>query len=108
MMAIINKIRDFLIKQIKKIKKDEEPLIEKILVALVNFVTKDWVVRAAKTFVQSFLGVLIPEFCIILNNGFPENLSVVWAALLPSVPAALAAAISALWNYLLEKSKNSD
>lgn len=107
MMSIVNRIRNFLIKQIKKIKKDDEPIIEKILIALVNFITKDWVVRAAKTFVQSFFGILVPEFCVIISGGFPENWSVLWVALLPSVPSALSAAICAVWNYLLEKSNGS-
>ena len=30
---------------------------------------KDWMVRALKTFVQAFLGVLIPEFVVMLRDG---------------------------------------
>lgn len=65
----------------------------------------DWAVRALKTFVQAFFGVLIPALCAVLNNGFPENWSVLWVALSPVVAAALSAAISAVWNILLERLK---
>lgn len=65
----------------------------------------DWAVRALKTFVQTFFGVLIPAVCAILNNGFPENWSVLWVALSPVVAAALSGAISAVWNILLERLK---
>lgn len=65
----------------------------------------DWAVRALKTFVQTFFGVLIPALCAVLNNGFPENWSVMWVALSPVVAAALSAAISAVWNILLERLK---
>jgi len=65
----------------------------------------DWIVRAIKTFVQAFFGVLIPEICIILNNGFPEDINAMWAIIAPTVAAALAAAISAVWNIILEKLK---
>ena len=65
----------------------------------------DWAVRALKTFVQAFFGVLIPALCAVLNNGFPENWSVLWVALSPVVAAALSAAIAAVWNILLERLK---
>jgi hypothetical protein len=65
----------------------------------------DWAVRALKTFVQTFFGVLIPAVCAILNNGFPENWSVLWVALSPVVAAGLSAAIAAVWNILLERLK---
>lgn len=65
----------------------------------------DWAVRALKTFVQTFFGVLIPALCAVLNNGFPENWSVLWVALSPVVAAALSAAISAVWNIILERLK---
>ena len=63
----------------------------------------DWLVRSIKTFVQSFLGVLIPEICVLLNAGFPEDIGIAWAALAPAVAAALSAAICAVWNILSEK-----
>ena len=64
---------------------------------------KDWIIRAIKTFVQSFFGVLIPAVVAMLNNGWPESLSAVWVILAPTIAAALAAAISAVWNAVLEK-----
>lgn len=62
-------------------------------------------VRAIKTFVQAFFGVLIPEICVILNGGFPESWSKLWAILAPVVAAALSAAICAVWNIILEALK---
>ena len=64
---------------------------------------KDWLKRTLKTFVQAFFGVLIPEICAILNNGFPENWTVFWAVLSPFVAAGLSAAICAVWNIILER-----
>lgn len=66
----------------------------------------DWLVRTFKTFIQSFCGVLIPELCIILNGGFPPDISEAWKALAPVVAAALSAAICAAWNILNEKLKS--
>jgi hypothetical protein len=63
----------------------------------------DWLVRALKTFVQAFFGVLIPEVCVILNGGFPESIEATWLLLSPVVAAALAAAISAAWNIIVER-----
>lgn len=65
----------------------------------------DWAIRALKTFVQAFFGVLIPAVIAVLNNGFPENWSVLWVSLSPFVAAGLAAAISAVWNIILEQLK---
>ena len=63
----------------------------------------DWLIRAIKTFVQAFFGVLIPEVCIVLNGGFPESIDTAWVVLSPFVASALAAAISATWNIINEK-----
>ena len=30
------------------------------------YIMADWLIRALKTFVQAFFGVLIPELCVIL------------------------------------------
>ena len=60
---------------------------------------KDIAVRAAKTFAQAFLGVLIPEAVALLNGGFPE-VSTLWKTAAPFVSAALAAGISAVWNVI--------
>ena len=63
----------------------------------------DWLIRTVKTFVQSFLGVLIPEVCVMLNGGFPESINDAWLVLSPVVAAALSAAICAAWNIISEK-----
>lgn len=63
----------------------------------------DWLIRAIKTFVQSFFGVLIPEICVILNGGFPEDFDTAWIVLSPFVASALAAGISATWNIINER-----
>ena len=63
----------------------------------------DWLIRAIKTFVQAFFGVLVPEVVVVLQHGWPESLSALWGVLAPVVAAALAAAISAVWNILLER-----
>lgn len=68
---------------------------------------KDWMIRAIKTFVQAFLGVLIPELCVILNGGFTDW-STAWQILAPVVAAALSAAIAAVWNIALEKIKQTN
>lgn len=69
---------------------------------------KDWMVRALKTFVQAFFGVLIPEICIILNGGFPESISAAWVVVSPLLASALAAGISACWNIILEHLKEDE
>lgn len=63
---------------------------------------KDWMVRALKTFVQAFFGVLIPEIITILNGGFTD-VETMWKVLSPFVAAALAAGISAVWNIVKEQ-----
>lgn len=64
---------------------------------------KDWLVRSIKTFVQAFLGVLIPAICAMLNDGWPESINKAWVILAPTVAAALAAAICAVWNIIKEE-----
>ena len=64
---------------------------------------KDWAVRAIKTFVQAFFGVLISAVCTILNDGWPESWDKIWVVLAPTVAAALAAAICAVWNIIREE-----
>ncbi len=62
-----------------------------------NMTTKEIAIRALKTFVQAFLGVLIPEIVTILNGGFTD-VNTFWRTVSPFVAAALAAGISAVWN----------
>ncbi len=64
-------------------------------------------VRAIKTFVQTFFGVLVPEVVAILRGGWPESWAVFWAAVAPFVAAALSAAISAVWNIVLERKRTT-
>lgn len=66
---------------------------------------KDWMIRAIKTFVQAFFGIVIPETAAILQHGFPEDWPTAWAYLAPVVASALAAAICAAWNIILERLK---
>lgn len=69
---------------------------------------KDWQIRAVKTFVQAFGGVLVPELVMILNSGVPESWSKTWALLAPVICAALAAGISAAWNIIAEKLREEE
>lgn len=62
----------------------------------------DWMIRALKTFVQAFFGVLIPAIVSVLNGGWPESWGALWVVLSPVLAAALAAGISAVWNIALE------
>ena len=64
---------------------------------------RDWMIRALKTFVQAFFGVYIPALCALLSGGWPESLSAAWALLTPAAAAGLSAAISAVWNLVLER-----
>ena len=65
-----------------------------------NARTRDILIRAVKTFVQAFFGVLIPALIIYLQGGWPPTWAEFWTWLAPVLAAALAAAISAVWNVL--------
>ena len=62
----------------------------------------DWAVRAVKTFVQAFLGVMIPAIIGVLNGGLPVDWGAVKITIASALMAALAAGISAVWNIALE------
>lgn len=62
----------------------------------------DWAIRALKTFVQAFLGVLIPAIIGVLNGGLPVDWGAVKITIASALMAALAAGISAVWNIALE------
>ena len=62
----------------------------------------DWLIRAVKTFVQAFLGVMIPAIIGILNGGLPVDWGAVKITIVSALMAALAAGISAVWNIALE------
>lgn len=63
----------------------------------------DWMVRAIKTFIQAFLGVLIPEVAVMLQGNLPETFEGAWGILFPVLCSALAAGISAVWNIAKDK-----
>ena len=66
---------------------------------------KDWLVRALKTFVQAFFGVLVPEIVVILNGSLPTDITAWQAVLVPLLTSALAAGISAAGNIIMEHLK---
>jgi hypothetical protein len=59
--------------------------------------------RALKTFVQAFLGVLIPQIVMMLNNYMDFKWDQ-WTTYLPIITGALAAGISAVWNSIINAS----
>lgn len=63
----------------------------------------DWLIRTAKTFVQSFFGPIILEFAAILMKGFPESWNALWLLLVPTISASLSSTICAIWNIIREK-----
>lgn len=66
---------------------------------------KDCLIRALKTFVQAFLGVVAAEAgAIITGIADWSDLKAVGAAFAPMVIAALSAGFSAAWNILIMKS----
>lgn len=67
---------------------------------------KDWQIRAIKTFIQAFGGVLVPELVAILTGG--TDLTALQAVLAPVICAALAAGISAAWNVILERLREEE
>lgn len=69
---------------------------------------KDWMVRALKTFVQAFFGVLIPEFVVMLRDGSVMGWNKFWTLMVPVLCAALAAGISAAWNIIAEVLKKQE
>ena len=64
---------------------------------------KDVGMRALKTFVQAFLGVLIPQIVMMLNNYMDFDWTQ-WTTYLPIITGALAAGISAAWNGIINAS----
>lgn len=64
---------------------------------------KDVGMRALKTFVQAFFGVLIPQIVAMLNNYLDFDWGK-WTTYLPIITAALAAGISAAWNGIINAS----
>lgn len=71
---------------------------------------QDWKIRTIKTFVQVFLGTLIPALVTALGRA-----PAAWSDVLPwlgtiftpqlIIGDCLAAAICAAWNYILERQR---
>lgn len=56
--------------------------------------------RAIKTFIFAFFGVFVPELCAVLSAG-AAGVAAAWpVAVVSVICAALAAGLSATWNYL--------
>ena len=68
----------------------------------------DILIRALKTFIQAFFGVLIPESCVIFSNTLPVDWTAWKAILIPLICSALSAGISAGWNTFLQSQKNTE
>lgn len=65
---------------------------------------KDWQIRAIKTFVQAFGGIMIPAVVGLLSDAtILTNWTVAKATLIAALCSALAAGISAVWNIILER-----
>lgn len=65
---------------------------------------KDWQIRAVKTFVQAFGGIMIPAVVGLLSDAtILTNWTVAKATLIAALCSALAAGISAVWNIILER-----
>lgn len=67
---------------------------------------KDVGMRAFKTFVQAFFGVLIPQIVMMLNNYLDFDWTQ-WTTYLPILTGALAAGISAAWNGIINATDKS-
>lgn len=69
---------------------------------------KDWQIRAIKTFIQAFGGVLIPEIIMMLKGDLPNTWEAFELVAIPALCAALAAGISAAWNIINEHLKGGE
>lgn len=63
----------------------------------------DFLVRAAKTFVQAFIPVIIANIALIMNHVVNWDFADWKGWLAPILISAVAAGISAIWNLILEK-----
>lgn len=63
---------------------------------------KDVWIRALKTAIQAFVGVFAVSASDLLNTFQKGGMGAGKAALVSLVSAAIAAAVSAVWNYLLQ------
>ena len=63
----------------------------------------DFLVRAAKTFVQAFIPVIIANMALIMNHVVNWDFADWKGWLAPILISAVAAGISAIWNLIIEK-----
>lgn len=63
----------------------------------------DFLIRAAKTFVQAFIPVIIANMALIMNHVVNWDFSDWKGWLAPILISAVAAGISAIWNLIIEK-----
>lgn len=66
---------------------------------------KDVLIRTVKTFIEAFLGVLIPEIVLLLQGNLPSDW---YPVIMPILCAALAAGITAAWNAYLNRKEGED
>ena len=68
-----------------------------------NHSVPDFLVRAAKTFVQAFIPVILANVAAIMTHVVNWDFADWKGWLLPILISAFAAGISALWNFIIEK-----
>lgn len=67
-----------------------------------NVNRKDVLIRSLKTFVAGFLSVVVAALANILDAFQKGGLSGLKSALLALITGAIAAGITAVWNYYLQ------
>ncbi len=63
----------------------------------------DFLIRAAKTFMQAFFASIVLNITAILTHIVNWDFSTWKSWLAPIIVAALSAGIAALWNFIIEK-----
>lgn len=63
----------------------------------------DFLVRAAKTFIQAFIPVIIANTTMIMTHVVNWDFADWKGWLMPIIISAVAAGIAAIWNLILEK-----
>lgn len=70
---------------------------------------KEIATRALKTFIQAFISTLLTEITALATQvGNFDDIDLSWKIALPIVIPAIAAATSALWNYLIAVSESNE
>lgn len=69
---------------------------------------KDILERAGKTFVQAFISTILTEVCALLSSPSFDALNFSWKIFMPVLVSAIAAALSAAWNYILQKTESEN